>query len=290
MLTEILGCPRCKQTLAFATPTSLYCRSCGRTYQVLDGIPRLIDTSSLNTQTTLNAFEKNLTWFEQHHRSQPEPWRYSERAAEILKRRHVLEEVQKHSSQPTTVLDIGCSMGQLSRTLARSTRNYYAIDISPTAIRKALVWWSNVDEQAQPTFLVASATALPFQPESVDVIICMDGLYGMDMTEELQKLVLGECYKVLRSGGTIIFTDYMRPERFRELEERVRQSPFQVLRVHYLYDRLWYQVESWFHLLEDRQWVKALLRSTLSAQLLKIFSRCFGKYGSRHICIVAKKA
>jgi SAM-dependent methyltransferase len=117
----------------------------------------------------------------------------------------------------------------------------------------------------------------------------MDGLYGMDLTEELQKLVLAECYAALRTGGTIIFTDYLRPERFREMEERIRQSPFKIVDVHYLHDRLWYQVESWFHLLEGQRWVKALLRSTSFAQLLKIPSRLFGKYGSRHICIVATK-
>lgn len=289
MQTEILGCPRCKHSLDFAVPPALRCRHCGQQYEVRDGIPHLIDTSSLDTPTAQNEFQKNLAWFESQHRDQPEPWKYSERAAEILKRRHVLEEVQHYSHHSTTLLDIGCSLGQLSHTLARTAKRYFAIDISPTAVAKAIAEWEHEHNIQRPTFLVASATALPIQPESLDLVVCMDGLHGMDMTEELQRLVLTECYRSLRPGGIIIFTDYMRPERFHEMEERIRQSPFQVLRVHYLYDRLWYQIESWFRLLESQRWVRALLRSTSFAQLLRVPSRLFGKYGSRHICIVAKK-
>lgn len=289
MYSEILGCPRCKHAFDFIVPTVLRCTRCRREYEVREGIPYLIETSSLNTLTARDEFQKNLEWFESHHRSQPEPWRYSERAAEILKRQHVLEEVRHHAPHPNTLLDIGCSLGQLSRSLATTAHRYYAIDISPTAIAKAIAWWKQEHKTQRPSFLIASATALPFQPESLDLVICMDGLHGMDMTEELQRQVLAECYRALRPDGTIIFTDYMRPERFHEMVERIRQSPFQILRVHYLYDRLWYQVESWFRQLEGLRWVKAVLRNTSFARFLKIPSRLFGHYGSRHICIVAKK-
>ncbi len=289
MQTDILACPRCKHSFGNSTPTSLRCRHCSQEYEILEGIPRLIDTTSLTTSSAREAFQKNLTWFESHHSSHEEPWRYSERAAEILKRQHVLEEVQRYAPHPNTLLDIGCSLGQLSHLLAPTTRRYYAIDISATAIVKACSQWSGVQHVPHPTFVVASATALPFHTESLDLIICMDGLFGMDMNEELQRLVLAECYAVLRPGGIMILTDYLRPERFHEMEDRIRQTPFQVLRIHYLYDRLWYQVESWFHLLETQRWVRVLLRSTFFARLLRIPSRMFGKIGSRHICVVVQK-
>lgn len=287
--SEILACPRCKYPLDFFFLHRLACRNCGQSYEILDGIPHLIDTSSLPSNSAREEFDKNLAWFEQQHRLKEEPWDFSRRAAEILKREHVLLDIQRHTSDPNAVLDIGCSMGQLSRTTHALARRYFAIDISPSALRKASAWWEQAKEKQRPTFLLASATALPFQRESLDLIICMDGLHGMDMTAELQNVVLAECFSALRTGGVIIFTDYMRPEHFHELVQRVEQSPLTVVKVHYLYDRLWYQMESWFRMIGHFAWVKALFRSTIFARMLSLPSRLFGKYGSRHICIVAQK-
>ncbi len=287
--SEILACPRCKQPLELPSERRFACRNCGRSYEALDGIPHLIDTSSLSSDSAREEFNRNLAWFEQQHRVQDEPWDFSRRAAEILKREHVLLDIQRHTSDPNAVLDIGCSMGQLSRTTHALARRYFAIDISPSALRKASAWWEQAKEKQRPTFLLASATALPFQRESLDLIICMDGLHGMDMTAELQNVVLAEGFAALRVGGVMILTDYMRPEHFHELVQRVEQSPLTVVKVHYLYDRLWYQMESWFRMIEHLGWVQALFRSTLFARILSVPSRLFGKYGSKHICIVAKK-
>lgn len=287
--SEILACPRCKQPLELHSERRFACRNCGRSYETLDGIPHLIDTFSLPSNSAREEFNKNLAWFEQQHRVQDEPWDFSRRAAEILKREHVLLEIQRHASNPKAILDIGCSMGQLSRTTHALARRYFAIDISPSALRKASAWWEQAKEKQRPTFLLASATALPFQRESLDLIICMDGLHGMDMTAELQNVVLAEGFAALRVGGVMILTDYMRPEHFHELVQRVEQSPLTVVKVHYLYDRLWYQMESWFRMIEHLGWVQALFRSTLFARILSLPSRLFSKYGSRHICIVAKK-
>jgi SAM-dependent methyltransferase len=286
---EILACPRCKHPFGFSTSSSLTCRRCEQQYDIRDDIPQLIDTTTLPSPAARDEFEKNLAWFEQYHRSQSEPWKYSERAAEIVKRLHILKEIQRYCPAPDSVLDIGCSMGQLSRLLNGVARKYYAIDISPSAIQKAHQWWKTREQTPAPAFLVASATALPFRRESFDLLICLDGLYGMDMTEELQGMVLRECYAALRPGGTMIFTDYLRPERFDDMLRQIADSPFSIIRVHYLYDRLWYQLESWLRMIEHWRWVKVLLRNQSFAQTLSVVSRLFGKYGSKHICVVAKK-
>jgi SAM-dependent methyltransferase len=197
------------------------------------------------------------------------------------------------------IVELGCSQGLLSLKLRGLSETFYGLDISASAVRKAWEHWKKATPSNQNTatpfvtqgrFVVASTTSLPFSPNSTDVIVCSDGLFGWELPQSMQKEVLQQCAQVLRPGGIIILTDYLHPRRFDELIRIVSESPLSILSVEYLYDRLWYQFESWFHLLESRRWVQAVLRNMAIARLLRSFGRFFGKHGSKHLCIVAKKS
>src|SRR2546427_12638770 len=65
------------------------------------------------------------------------PFDYSRRAAEILRHRFVRETVHRLHASPARLLDVGCSMGQLTAQLAGLPRGLFAVDLSRTAIRVA---------------------------------------------------------------------------------------------------------------------------------------------------------
>ncbi|MEK5079366.1 class I SAM-dependent methyltransferase [Solibacillus sp. FSL W7-1436] len=73
--------------------------------------------------------------------------------------------------QPQTVLEVGCAMGYLVRTLRLLGIDSYGIDISSYAIQ-------NADELASPYVATANATECPFQGP-FDLIVAFDVLEHM---------------------------------------------------------------------------------------------------------------
>jgi ubiquinone/menaquinone biosynthesis C-methylase UbiE len=131
--------------------------------------------------------------------------------------------------------------------------------------------------------------ALPFGSESFDLVIAADGLYSWDIEREERSTALVEIERVISKGGAAIFTDHMRRHRFAEFVAEIESSPLQLESVSFLYDRLAYQLESWFKAVKDNRAAKAFRRSTDVAMVLSRIGRVFGQRGSRHICVVARK-
>ncbi len=225
--------------------------------------------------------------FEEMHRRLGEPFDYGRRAAEILRHRFVYETARRLTPEPQRTLDVGCSTGRLTAQLVGLPGWLVAVDLSRTAIRKAR-------QAAAPgrsvRFVVASATALPFTEGPFDLIVLSDGLHSWKLPFEERQAALAEAYRATHAGGYALLTEYLRPEHFDGFIGQVRASPFQVVSVQYLYDRLWYQIESWFKAVRGRPWVMRLFRSLPFALFLRSVARAFGRAGSRHICVTARKA
>lgn len=182
------------------------------------------------------------------------------------------------------MLDLGCSLGQLTGRLAGLPGQLFAVDLSPTAVARAR---ENV--QSNVEFAAARSLALPFRSESFDLVVASDGLYSWDIEREERAAALVEIHRVMSPGGVAIFTDHMRRNRFAEFVAEVESSPLQVESISFLYDRLAYQFESWFKGVRGSKAAKAVLRSTDVAMVLSRIGRMFGQRGSRHICVVARK-
>ncbi len=225
--------------------------------------------------------------FEELHRSLEEPFDYSRRAAEILRHRFVYETARDLNPEPRRTLDVGCSTGRLTAQLAGLPGRLVAVDLSRTAIRKAR---QASDPGRRARFVIASATALPFTEGPFDLIVLSDGLHSWQLPYGERQTALAEAYRATRPGGYALLTEYLRPEYFDGFIGQVRASPFQVVSVQYLYDRLWYQIESWFKAVRGRPWVGRLFQSLPFALFLRSVARRFGRAGSRHICVVAQKA
>ncbi len=277
----ILVCPLTKEPLQLSADGSALCSVVsGRSYALVQGVPVLLGGISAD----------NATLFEQKYQSEAEPWSYTGRAAERMRHEFVVEIAKRFQPMPRRTLDVGCSRGQLSLRLGEAFSPVFSTDISPTAVFAAQHAISRTTANtADYCFIVASSTALPFAQHTFELIIISDGLHGWELPRPLQMQVLDECFRTLCEGGIAVFTDYLHPRKHHQLLELVEQSDLQIVAVEYLYDRLWYQMESLFHSVQGAAWVKTILRNMPLAQALKRLARLLGAHGSKHLCVVAQK-
>lgn len=186
-------------------------------------------------------------------------------------------------------LDLGCSLGQLTVRLAELPGQLFAADLSPTAVARAREG-IQAARGGVVEFVAARSVALPFKSESFDLVIASDGLYSWDIERDERAVALIEIHRILEKGGTAILTDHMRSHRFSEFVQEIEESPLRSERVSFFHDRLAYQFESWLKGVQGLSVAKALKRSTHVAKALSNIGSLFGQRGSRHVCVVAKKA
>jgi len=228
-----------------------------------------------------------LPHFEALHAAGNEPWSFSERAVEMLRHERVATLVR--SLGPRRVLELGCSLGQMTVRLATLSAELCAIDLSSTAVCRAR---DRVGERSPGNlagFAAGSAMQLPFKARAFDVILACDGLYGWELGPAERATALQQIHDVLAPGGHAVLTDHMRPAQFAGFVEEIRASPMRVVRVTYLYDRPCYQFESWLKTVQHWRVARALRRSMPLARALCAAGRCFGPVASRHICVVATR-
>jgi SAM-dependent methyltransferase len=222
--------------------------------------------------------------FEERYRTQQEPWRFGERAAELLRHDWILGAVRELA--PHRLLDIGCSLGQLTRRLATLPSELYAVDISPTAVARARAL---LRANGAVRFAVASSMRLPFPSRFFDVVLACDGLYSWELDVEERQKAIAEIRGVLAKTGRALFTEHTRPERFDRFIGAIAAGGFRIVSVSYLYDRPWYQFESWFRGVRDSDVKKRLLRSVPIARALQAVGRVVGRTASRHVCVLAER-
>ena len=224
-------------------------------------------------------------FFENLHRETKEPFSYSERAVERLRHQWIARQVAATSSGGGRVLDLGCSRGQLTAMLAQLPFELTAIDVAPSAIGAA-----STHLRDQPVrFAAASALALPIASGGVDFVVAADGIYSWNLETNDRSRCLEEIHRILAASGRVLFTEHTRAFRFPEFVAEIERHDFEIERVAYLYDRPWYQVESWFKMLQGTSWVRIARRSDAIARFLQRIGRVFGPRASRHVCVLAKR-
>lgn len=105
-----------------------------------------------------------------------------------------------------TVLDVGAGTGLLALAAAPQVARVYAVDSSREMCRRladkaASGGLGNVE------VAVASATALPHAPGSVDIVVSNYCFHHLTNSEKA--LALAEIRRVLRPGGRVVFADMM---------------------------------------------------------------------------------
>lgn len=134
-------------------------------------------------------------------------WNYFKTAADfysIVDRPAADARIKENS----TVLELGCGVGAaLQRLVAdrRISKAVYGIDFSPAAL---------VDARAalpEGTFVNGDiADPLPFADNSMDHVVSF-GAVGMYLTRDEIARVVKEAVRVVRPGGTVLFTQLVEP-------------------------------------------------------------------------------
>jgi SAM-dependent methyltransferase len=130
---------------------------------------------------------------------------------------------------------------------------------------------------------------LPFPSRFFDVVLACDGLYSWELAIEERQQAVAEIHRVLAKTGRAWFTEHTRSERFEQFIGAIAAGGFRIVSVSYLYDRPWYQFESWFRGVRDFEVKKRLLRSVPIARALQAFGRVVGRKASRHVCVLAER-
>lgn len=263
--------PCCREAL-----DRLRCAKCGTVYPEHDGIAVLVD----------EGFRTSAGFAEADRRYQNNnvPWTYDRTAPEVQKYDMLIEAVARVlPSRSAAIGDVGCSLGVLTEKLCALSDDVGAVDLSPHAAARVK---ARLGEKA--VVAAASATALPFADASLDVVLMSDGLVSWKLDEAQKLAALAEAKRVLKPGGHALFMDYLNPRRHRELLEPVG-AVFEVERVVYLGDRLWYVTESALRVLKGSRPYHFFAESLPWASAMKAMSSLAGPKGSKHLCAIARK-
>lgn len=101
------------------------------------------------------------------------------------------------TSKSLTALDIGCSSGRYTEALLEKDMDVVGLD---TAIIPLTYAVRNVPKAS---FLRASVTALPFEKESFDIVICVELLHHF--TDDILEKALEQITRLVKPGGIFIF-------------------------------------------------------------------------------------
>jgi ubiquinone/menaquinone biosynthesis C-methylase UbiE len=112
-------------------------------------------------------------------------------------------------AEPTAddrALDIGTGTGLLALPLAERIAHVWAIDISPAMVEH--LRWLVAGRQLGNVYpLVASATSLPLEGRSVDLVVSNYCFHHLGESDKRRSLA--ESFRVLVPGGRLVFGDMM---------------------------------------------------------------------------------
>lgn len=97
------------------------------------------------------------------------------------------------------VLELGCGAGYFTIEIAKTGVRLTAIDISPELIEIAI---NGIAPEENVVFSIQNACALQFESGRFDAVIGSSVLHHLDVPQALQ-----ECFRVLKPGGVIRFTE-----------------------------------------------------------------------------------
>lgn len=115
-----------------------------------------------------------------------------------------------------SILDVGCGTGVLSFLLAEMGHTVQGIDLSEGMLNKAQEKAASKSIQVQ--FSIEDAEKLPYADNSFDVVVNRHLLWTLPDPDK----ALGEWFRVLKPGGTVVIIDGLWfsgsiPEKFRKI-------------------------------------------------------------------------
>lgn len=124
------------------------------------------------------------------------------RAENRLRNPWICQVVREHFDGPVRALDVGCGAGFLTHALAQEGHHVTGLDLSVSSLEVA----RSLDPSGLAQYVVGSATELPFEDASFEVVCAMDLL---EHVEDPQR-VIAEAARVLKPGGLFFFHTFNR--------------------------------------------------------------------------------
>lgn len=112
---------------------------------------------------------------------------------------HVLEKIKPGDR----VLDLGCGYGRVMPRLAEKAGMVYGIDSSYASLTMAR---ETVEGIPNCVLVTMNALHLSFEKNTFDVVVCIQN--GISAFHVDQKELIRESIRVVRSGGTVLFSSY----------------------------------------------------------------------------------
>lgn len=113
--------------------------------------------------------------------------------------RHFRAMVRPHIAATDRVLDVGCGPGGFTAILAEMSNRVVGVDVSEEFVDAANRTFAR-RELAQANAVPGSATRLPFDGESFDIVTLIDVIHHLDSPAAALK----EISRVLRPGGRLL--------------------------------------------------------------------------------------
>jgi SAM-dependent methyltransferase len=286
----IFQCKQCHHRLPFTfrwehkNDGTLQCPDCAFSLPLWQGIPIYLPEQDMDRVQEFQRIYKDSVACD--------PWDYDQSAAEHLRYNFLKTYIQKEFPQAKRVLDMGCSGGHLLEHLRDLPfEEYFAFDINLDAVAKA---WNRASQskigEKRVTFFVANATDLPIEDNSFDLVLCVDGIIGWELSAAQKEKVFGEIRRVLRPNGSAIFVDYISKTRGAHLYPQVfSQLQLQHKETAAIHDRLSYEFESAIKGLQKFSLFQKWKRNLNFAIALSKLAPLFGKHGSKHLAYIASK-
>src|SRR2546426_12782195 len=126
-----------------------------------------------------------------------EIWNWESPAGKLRWARRV-KMLSGHLGVGMTVLELGCGTGYFTRELARSGADLVAIDLSPELLEIARANCSAPNVRYE----IQNAYELSYPDSVFDSVVGSSVLHHLEIEEGLRQI-----YRVLKSGGTICFTE-----------------------------------------------------------------------------------
>jgi 2-polyprenyl-3-methyl-5-hydroxy-6-metoxy-1,4-benzoquinol methylase len=127
-----------------------------------------------------------------------EVWNWETPAGRLRWARRV-KMLTSHLAPGMEVLELGCGTGYFTKEIAKTGAQLTAIDISPELIEIAEQTVRNAE---RITFSIQNAYAMNLEDDRFDAVVGSSILHHLNVA-----LALRECFRVLKPGGTICFTE-----------------------------------------------------------------------------------
>lgn len=159
---------------------------------------RVCYTASLKVLHSMSGYYEDKLSAERLRRvyeiATPEVKRYLDAEVE-----HVLRFIRSGDA----VLELGCGYGRILPTLAVKTDGVVGIDTSFASLK---LGWETLADIDNVRLTAADAVMLPFRDASFGVVVCIQN--GISAFHVNRRALIAEAVRVIRPGGTALFSSY----------------------------------------------------------------------------------